>query len=125
MDIGVLTRNAAFMLGGLFLTFQLAFLAILGGLAWGTVLALARLSSCRWLTLPSAAYVHFFRGLPLILVIFWLYFLMPVIIGRALNEFTAATVAFVIYEASYFAEIIRSGIQSVPRGQIRSRHLPA
>ncbi len=117
MDLDVVIRNAGFMLGGLYLTFQLATLAIGGGLAWGTILALARLSRQRWLSLPATAYVHFFRGLPLILVIFWLYFLTPVITGQKLNEFAAAALSFVIYESAYFAEIVRAGIQSVSRGQ--------
>lgn len=117
MDIDVVVRNAGFMLGGLWLTFQLAALAIGGGLLWGTVLAMGRLSARRWLSIPAAAYVHFFRGLPLILVIFWLYFLTPVITGQKLNEFAAAALSFVVYEASYFAEIVRAGIQSIPRGQ--------
>jgi glutamate/aspartate transport system permease protein len=117
MDLEVVTRNAGFMLGGLYLTCQLAALAIAGGLAWGTILAVARLSRQCWLSLPAVAYIHFFRGLPLILVIFWLYFLTPVITGQKLNEFAAAALSFVVYEAAYFAEIVRAGIQSVPKGQ--------
>ena len=118
MDIGVITRNAAFILEGLGLTFQLAALAIGGGLLAGIGLGAARVSRRPWLYHPASAYIHFFRGLPLILVIFWIYFLLPVVTGRNLNEFAAATVSFILYEAAYFAEIIRAGIQSVPRGQI-------
>ncbi len=117
MDLAVITRNAEFMLGGLVLTFELAFLAIAGGLLLGVILGLARVSRNPWLYYPAGAYVHFFRGLPLILVIFWLYFLLPLITGANLNAFSAAALSFVIYEASYFAEIMRAGIQSVPKGQ--------
>ncbi len=117
MDIGVIARNAGFIFGGLVLTFELAALAIAGGLALGIALGAARVSGKAWLYWPASAYIHFFRGLPLILVIFWLYFLLPVLTGRNLNEFMAAAISFMVYEAAYFAEIIRAGIQSTPRGQ--------
>ncbi len=117
MDLGVITRNAGFIFGGLVLTFELAALAITGGLALGVLLGAARVSRRPWLYWPATAYIHFFRGLPLILVIFWLYFLLPVLTGRNLDEFTAAVASFVVYEASYFAEIVRAGIQSTSRGQ--------
>ncbi len=118
MDFGVISRNASFMCGGLALTFELAALAITGGLVLGILLGAARLSRRAWLHVPASAYIHFFRGLPLILVIFWLYFLLPVLTGHNLNEFSAAAISFVVYEAAYFAEIVRAGIQSVPRGQV-------
>jgi len=105
------------MAGGLVLTFQLSLITMAGGLLLGIILALARLSSRPWLYYPATFYVHFFRGMPLILVIFWLYFLSPVITGKSLNEFHAAAISFIVFEAAYFAEIIRAGIQSIPRGQ--------
>lgn len=117
MDLSVITRNAPFMLGGLVLSFELAVITILGGMILGILLALARLSPRSFLYYPATLYVHFFRGLPLILVIFWLYFLTPVILGTSVNEFTSAAIAFVVFEGAYFAEIVRSGIQAVPTGQ--------
>ena len=117
MDTGVITRNFGFMMGGLGLTFQLAALTIVGGLLLGIALASARLSHRPWLYWPATAYVHFFRGLPLILVIFWLYFLFPVITGRPVDAFNAAILSFIVFEAAYFAEIVRAGIQSIPEGQ--------
>ena len=118
MDWSVITKNLEFMLGGLLLTFELALITLAGGLLLGIVLALGRLSSKPWLHYPATVYIHFFRGLPLILVIFWLYFLSPVITGKSINEFAAAVVSFIVFEAAYFAEIIRAGIQSIPKGQI-------
>jgi len=118
MDIDVIVDNIPFFLGGLLLTFKLAVIAISGGIFLGILLAQARLSSRPWLYYPATIYVHFFRGLPLILVIFWLYFLVPVFTGRSLNEFSAVVISFIVYEASYFSEILRSGIQSVPAGQV-------
>ena len=117
IDFDVVIRNLPFIAGGLVLTFQLAAIAIGGGLCLGILLAMARISKRGWLYYPATAYVHFFRGLPLILVIFWLYFLMPVFFGKSLNEFCAAAIAFIVYEAAYLAEIIRAGIKSVPVGQ--------
>lgn len=122
MDLSVIADNLSFMFGGLVLTFQLALITMAGGLLLGIVLAMARLSSKSWLYYPATLYVHFFRGLPLILVIFWLYFLSPVITGRSLNEFTAAVLSFIVFESAYFAEIIRAGIQSIPKGQIMAAH---
>ncbi|MBC7359577.1 MAG: amino acid ABC transporter permease [Desulfacinum sp.] len=117
MDVDVILRNAPFLFGGLEITFELAFIAVGGGLLLGIALGSARVSGRFWIYYPATAYVHFFRGIPLILVIFWLYFLVPVLVGRTMNEFAAAALSFVVYEAAYFAEIVRAGIQSVPEGQ--------
>jgi len=122
MDLAVITRNFEFMLGGLALTIQLALITLAGGLLLGILLAMARLSPRSWLYYPASVYVHFFRGLPLILVIFWIYFLSPVITGRSLDEFLAAIISFIAFESAYFAEIIRAGIQSIPRGQAMAAH---
>jgi glutamate/aspartate transport system permease protein len=118
MDLQVIIDNMAYLLGGLALTFEIAALAIGGGLVWGILLGMGRLSKNRLIYYPASVYVHFFRGIPLILVIFWIYFLLPLITGDSLGEFVAVVVSFILYEASYFAEIIRSGIQSVPAGQV-------
>jgi glutamate/aspartate transport system permease protein len=120
VDLGVITRNLEFMLGGLVVTFELAAISVLGGFLAGIALCLARLSPRRWLYVPATVYVNMFRSLPLLLVIFWFYFLVPIIIGRPLGDFFSASVAFIAFEAAYFAEIIRAGIQSVSRGQIEA-----
>jgi glutamate/aspartate transport system permease protein len=122
MDLSVILKNAPFMLGGLILSFQLAAITIIAVLILCIFLASARLSSISVCYYPATIYIHFFRGLPLILVIFWLYFLAPVILGTSVNEFTAAALAFVVFEAAYFAEIVRSGIQAVPFGQVMAAH---
>lgn len=117
MDLDVIPRNAGFMLSGLGLSFQLAAITLLGGVPLGVVLGIARLSR-RWgIYYPASLYVHFFRSQPLILIIFWFYFLVPIVVGRPLGAFVSAAIAFVTFEAAYFAEIVRGGIQSVPRGQ--------
>lgn len=118
MDWQVIPRNFDFLMGGLVLTFGLAAIALAGGFLLGVVIGLSRLSSRKWLYIPSSLYVNFFRSQPLILIIFWFYFLMPFIIGRPIGDFLSVIIAFIIFEAAYFSEIIRGGIQSIPAGQI-------
>lgn len=118
MDWAVISRNIYFLLGGLGLTFQLAIIAIAGGLLLGIIVGLGRVSSKRWIYWPATVYVNFFRSLPLILVIFWFYFLMPFIIGRPLGDFLSAIIAFIVFESSYMAEIVRAGIGSIRKGQV-------
>jgi glutamate/aspartate transport system permease protein len=117
-DTGAILRALPFLWQGLQLSFLLTALAIVGGIVLGTVLALMRLSRFTPLSLFAAGYVNLLRAIPLILVIFWFYFLVPLLIGRPVGGFYSALIAFVIFEAAYYSEIIRSGIQSVPRGQI-------
>lgn len=118
MDWNVITRNIEFLCGGLGLTLQLAFISMLGGFLLGTMLALARLSSRQWIYVPATLYVNLFRSLPLLLVIFWFYFLAPYLIGRPSE--ISVIIAFIAFEAAYFAEIVRGGIQSIPRGQLEA-----
>ncbi len=98
-------------------TLKLAIPAIVLGFVLGTLVGLARLSHRAWLHYPAVAYIEFFRGVPLVMVIFWFWFLIPQITGERLPDYTVALAAFVVFEAAYLAEIVRAGIQSVPRGQ--------
>jgi len=118
MDWVVIPRNLHFLLGGLVLTFELAAISLIGGFLLGILMGLGRLSSRKWIYYPATLYVNFFRSLPLILVIFWFYFMVPFIIGRPLGDFLSAIIAFIAFEAAYFAEIVRAGIQSIPQGQV-------
>ena len=118
MDLAVITRNLPFLLGGLVLTFKLAAISLVGGFLLGILMGLGRLSSRKWIYYPATLYINFFRSLPLILVIFWFYFMVPFLIGRPLGDFFSAIVAFIAFEAAYFAEIVRAGIQSIPQGQV-------
>ncbi|MBW2145718.1 MAG: amino acid ABC transporter permease [Deltaproteobacteria bacterium] len=118
MDWAVIPRNINFLLGGLVLTFELAAISLAGGFLLGIILGMARLSSRKWIYYPATIYINLFRSLPLILVIFWFYFMVPFIIGRPLGDFLSAIIAFIAFEASYFAEIVRGGIQSIPHGQV-------
>jgi len=124
-DWAVILTNAKFLLlqgligigaygGG---TLRLAIPAILLGFCVGIVLGLARLASRPWIHYPAVIYIEVMRGIPLVMVIFWFWFLVPVMIGRAVPEYWVALTAFVIFEGAYIGEIIRAGIQSVPKGQ--------
>jgi len=99
-------------------TLRLAIPAILLGFGVGIVLGLARLAERPWIHYPAAVYIEVIRGVPLVMVIFWFWFLVPVLIGRPVPEYWVALTAFVIFEGAYIGEIIRAGIQSVPKGQV-------
>lgn len=103
---------------GMQVTLLLTALSLAGGGALGAVLAVLRLSRRKPVALAAGAYVNLFRSLPLILLIFWFYFLVPLIVGHPVGGFYSALTGFILFEAAYFCEIIRSGIQSVRRGQI-------
>jgi glutamate/aspartate transport system permease protein len=117
-DTGVIFDNLHFLIEGMQTTLILTVIAIGGGLVLGTLLALARLAPFKPLSFIAGTYVNFFRSMPLILVIFWFYFLVPHIVGRPVGGFYSVLVAFVMFEAAYYCEIMRAGIQSVRTGQI-------
>jgi glutamate/aspartate transport system permease protein len=128
MTLTVITANFWFLIGEGFLgfgnfvggTLRLAIPAIVLGFALGIFVGLARLARSPWVRLPAVAYVEFFRGVPLVMVIFWIWFVVPVVLNRPMPEYGVALIAFVIFEAAYFGEIVRAGIQSVPRGQVEA-----
>ena len=117
-DTGVIFTNVHFLIEGMQTTLILTVIAIGGGLVLGTLLALARLAPFKPLSFIAGTYVNFFRSMPLILVIFWFYFLVPHIVGRPVGGFYSVLVAFVMFEAAYYCEIMRAGIQSVRKDQI-------
>jgi len=118
----VISNNFFFLMSGLVTTFELALISIVGGLTLGTLVGMGRLSKLKIIYYPATLFVNLMRTQPLILVIFWFYFLMPLILGRPIDGFTSAVIAFTIFEASYFAEIIRAGIQSISKGQIEAAY---
>ena len=121
-DFSILWANAPFLWNGMLLTLQLTMLAVAGGLLLGVVLTLLRLSPIKPLGWMVEGYVNFLRSMPLILVIFWFYTLVPKLIGRPVSSFYSVLIAFVMFEAAYYSEIIRAGISSVRRGQNFRRH---
>ncbi|QCI66989.1 amino acid ABC transporter permease [Phreatobacter stygius] len=107
-------------IGGLAMTMFMAVTALTLCFPFAIALALARLSPYRVLRLPATAIVHGVRGLPLIMFIFWTYFFSPLIIGRAVGGVETLVIALVIYEAAYLSEIIRAGIEGLPKGQVEA-----
>ena len=107
-----------FVLKGLTFSVLLTIVATLGGVFFGTLLALMRLSGKKWLVVPATIYVNGMRSIPLVMVILWFFLLVPLIIGRPIGAESSAVITFVAFEAAYFSEIMRAGIQSIPRGQV-------
>lgn len=120
LDFAFLTPEvlSSYVLKGLLFSLQLTVFAMLGGIALGTLLALMRLSSKPWLVMPAAAYVNTMRSIPLVMVILWFFLLIPLITGRPLGAETSAMITFTLFEAAYYSEIMRAGIQSIPKGQV-------
>src|SRR5438477_7151511 len=128
MDFSVIANNFRFLIvqgligigpfiGG---TLRLAIPAIVLGFVLGIFVGLARLSATRWIRTPATMYVEFFRGVPLVMVIFWIWFIIPQLLRLPIPEYGVAVTAFVIFEAAYFGEIVRAGVQSVARGQVEA-----
>jgi His/Glu/Gln/Arg/opine family amino acid ABC transporter permease subunit len=128
LDFGVIAANFKFLIvqgllgiggfaGG---TLRLAIPAIILGFVLGIFIGLARLAQAVWLRAAATMYVEFFRGVPLVMVIFWMWFIIPQLLRLPIPEYGVALVAFVVFEAAYFGEIVRAGIQSVPRGQVEA-----
>ena len=109
---------------GLLVTLEVTLTAIVVGIVWGTLLAVARLGANPLLAGLAAGYVNLFRSVPLVMVILWFYLIVPQLLKAVFGEgiadirLTSALVAFALFEAAYYSEIIRAGIQSVPRGQV-------
>ncbi|MBC3935253.1 amino acid ABC transporter permease [Undibacterium rugosum] len=126
-DFDVIQRSWVYLFQtGMVFTLKLTLLAMTGGIVFGTLLAMMRLSSNKLVYLLASGYVNVMRSIPLVLVIFWFYFLVPYIGAwiTGSNEpvqvgaFASCLITFVMFEAAYYCEIMRSGIQSIPRGQI-------
>ncbi|HEY7203605.1 MAG TPA: amino acid ABC transporter permease [Methylomirabilota bacterium] len=128
LDFDVIWRNLPFLMLQGFLgignfvggTLRLAIPSIVLGFVLGIFIGIARLAPQAWIRVPAMLYVEFFRGVPLVMVIFWMWFIMPIVLKTAIPEFGVALTAFVIFEAAYLGEIVRAGIQSVPRGQVEA-----
>lgn len=109
-----------FVVNGFWFSVQLTMIATLGGIALGTILALMRLSGNKVLALPATIYVNGMRSIPLVMVILGFFLLVPFLIGRPIGAELSAIITFVAFEAAYFSEIMRAGIQSIPRGQVHA-----
>jgi len=120
MDFGFLRTNASYLFDGFDMTIFLSVTSLVGSLVGGTLLALLRLSPWWWLRWPAIAYIDLLRMVPLIMVIFWFFFFLPILIGAPVDATVAALAALIAFNSSYMAEVIRAGIQSVPRGLVEA-----
>ena len=119
-DYSLIVRNASFLFDGLLLSLTLTLIGVIGGFAVGTALALVRLFAGIIGNRLVDVYVFMFRAIPLILVIFWFYFMLPLILGRPVGAWTSAIVAFTLFEGAYYSEILRAGLKSVRAGQLNA-----
>nr|WP_314623397.1 ABC transporter permease subunit [uncultured Noviherbaspirillum sp.] len=126
-DFDVIERSWVYLFKtGMAFTLELTGLAMVGGILIGTLLAMMRLSKFKTLSMVATGYVNLIRSIPLVLVIFWFYFLVPYIgawiIGAdqpiMVGAFSSSLITFILFEAAYYCEIMRAGIQSIPRGQV-------
>jgi len=126
-DFDVIQRSLPYLFKeGMTFTVTLTLMAMTGGIVFGTLLAMMRLSSIAVFNVPAATYVNLMRSIPLVLVIFWFYFLVPWLGGWLIGAkepirvgaFMSSLVTFTLFEAAYYCEIMRAGIQSIPRGQV-------
>jgi glutamate/aspartate transport system permease protein len=130
LDFDVISRSLPYLWKGFLYTVELTAIASIGGLFFGTLLALARLSSLKVLSNVAAGYVNLMRSIPLVLVLFWFFFLMPQVLqlvtgGERPPQIGAertAIITFIMFEAAYFCEIMRAGIQSIAKGQVHSAY---
>lgn len=120
MDWSIVVANLPLLWKGLLTTLKLTLVATALSFPLGCLIAVGRLSHRAWLSKSCASFVNVLRSNPLILILFWFYFLMPMIIGKAIDDLTSIIVAFVIFFSAYFAEIVRSGIQSVGSRQVQA-----
>jgi glutamate/aspartate transport system permease protein len=130
LDFTIVRDALPYLWKGMQYTLQLTIISAIGGLFFGTLLALARLSSVKWVSLAASGYVNLMRSIPLVLVIFWFFFLVPLIAQGItgaerppqIGAERTAYITFIMFEAAYFCEIMRAGIQSIPRGQVYSSY---
>jgi glutamate/aspartate transport system permease protein len=130
LDFSVIASSLPYLWKGFQYTVQLTAIAALGGLFFGTLLALARLSPIRALAMIASGYVNLMRSIPLVLVIFWFFFLMPEVLQALtgaerppqIGAERTAIITFIMFEAAYFCEIMRAGIQSIAKGQVHSAY---
>ena len=122
LDFGFLNWNLItnFIWKGLVFSVQLTLIAMVGGIVIGTILALMRLSGKKGLVMAAAFYVNTLRSIPLVMVILWFFLLIPLLIGRSLGAELSAVITFTVFEAAYYSEIMRAGIQSVSKGQVNA-----
>lgn len=114
----VVWSNLGYLLDGLGMTLVISLVSLLASIVVGLIVALGRRSRSRWISFPAATYCELFRDTPVLVQLFWVYYVLPVLIGVRLSAFTAVVIGLSLNSGAFLAEIFRAGIQAVPRGQI-------
>lgn len=119
--------NLPFIMRGMQITLQITLIAVICGIIWGTMLAVMRLSSVKLISWLAKTYVNIFRTIPLVMVLLWFYLLVPQLVTYLFDlppgtdiRLISAIVAFALFEAAYYSEIVRAGIQSISKGQLNA-----
>lgn len=117
-DFSVIPLAIPYLWKGLKFSFELTMTAMFGGIVLGTLLALARLSGGKWLSGVAKVYVDLMRSIPLLLMILWFFFLLPLVTDIRMGQENSAMITFTLFQAAFYSEIMRAGIQSIPKGQV-------
>lgn len=120
LDFSVIPQALPAIFKGLAFSLELTLIAMVGGVILGTLLALARLSGGKWLGGFAKIYVDIMRSIPLLMMILWFFFLIPLITGQPIGQEKSAIITFTLFQAAFYSEIMRAGIQSIPRGQVNA-----
>lgn len=120
LDFSVVPLAAPYILKGLLFSLKLTAVSMTGGIILGTLLALARLSGGKLLGGAAKFYIDLMRSIPLLMMILWFFFLYPLLTGQPMGQENSAMITFTLFQAAFYAEIMRAGIQSIPRGQVYS-----
>lgn len=120
MSIQVIIDNIPYLVQGLLVTFELATISIILSFILGILLGIAKLAKSPIISKLAFIYIEIVRGTPLIMVVFWIFFLLPILLSKPIQPFTSAVAAFTIFTSAYIAEIVRAGIQAIPVGQIEA-----
>jgi glutamate/aspartate transport system permease protein len=118
LDLSVIKPSLGFIWTGLLFSANLTLIAMTGGIVFGTLLAMGRLSDLGPLSKAAGAYVDLMRSIPLVMVILWFFLVIPLITGKPIGAERSAIITFTAFEAAYYSEIMRAGIQSVSKGQV-------
>ena len=124
LDFSFLTPHviSTFLVKGLIFSLKITLIAMVGGIIIGTLIAMMRLSRFKILNVPAFAYVTFLRSIPLVMVILWFFLLIPILTGKTLGTEYSAIITFTVFESAFYAEIMRSGIQSIKRDQVQASY---
>ena len=124
LDFSFLTPHviSTFLFKGLIFSLKITLIAMVGGIIIGTLIAMMRLSRFKFLNVPAFVYVTFLRSIPLVMVILWFFLLIPILTGKTLGTEYSAIITFTVFESAFYAEIMRSGIQSIKRDQVQASY---